>query len=401
MSTTAKIVLKKNKVNNDGEYPVYIRVTKDRVSRFYATGIVVAEKYWDDKDKKVKKGFPNAVRTNNLIAQKYAELQAKALDWETEKKSIVKKNLKKEINKTNDESFTVYFKQYIEYLKANKKLGTLDKALATYSKLHAFAKSENILFVEITLDFLKAWENHLRDKLNNRINTIHANMKMLRKLFNDAVREDLITYNLNPFPKFPLKTEKSKKEFLTEDELTLIENLALPTPSRINDHRNLFVFASYSGGVRVSDLLQLKWKDFTGTHINFVQQKTNEHNAIKLPQKALNIVEYYQTLTRENSENYIFPFIPNDTPDTKMFDIISSQTAYANKNLKEIARLTNIDKNITTHIARHTFATRALRKGVRIENVSKLLGHSSIKTTQVYAKIVNEELDKSMDLFNE
>ena len=80
---------------------------------------------------------------------------------------------------------------------------------------------------------------------------------------------------------------------------------------------------------------------------------------------------------------------------------ISSNTAYANKNLKVIAEKAGIEKHISFHTSRHTFATRALLKGMRIEYVSKLLGHTAIKTTQVYAKIVNSELDKAMDVFND
>lgn len=401
MSTTAKIVLKKNKKNKDGDIPIYIRITKDRLSRFYATGIAVKERFWDEKERKVKKGYPNATRTNNLLAQRFAELQGKALDWETDHKSIKKKTLRKEIAKTNDESFTEYFDKYIEYLKANKKLGTLDKADATYSKLHAFANTENILFREIDVDFLKKWEKHMKEKLLNMVNTIHANMKMLRKLFNDAVREELIPYTQNPFPKFPLKTEKSKKEYLTDEELLKIEKLSLVPGSKINDHRNIFVFAAYSGGVRISDVLQLRWKDFTGTHISFTQQKTNDHVSVLLPPKALQILQSYKQITGDKDDNYIFPLLSNGIKDETLFNAISSATAYANKNLKEIAKKAKINKPLTSHIARHSFATRALRKGMRIEHVSKLLGHSSIKTTQVYAKIVSEELDKAMEVFNE
>ncbi len=74
---------------------------------------------------------------------------------------------------------------------------------------------------------------------------------------------------------------------------------------------------------------------------------------------------------------------------------------YANKDLKFIAEKVGIEKNISFHTSRHTWATRALRKGMRIEYVSRLMGHSSIKTTQVYAKIVNEDLDRAMDVFDE
>ena len=83
------------------------------------------------------------------------------------------------------------------------------------------------------------------------------------------------------------------------------------------------------------------------------------------------------------------------------YSAISSATAYINKNLKLIAAKAEIDKPLSFHISRHTFATRALTKGMSIDKVSKILGHAQIRETQIYAKIVNTELDKAMDIFND
>jgi integrase/recombinase XerD len=85
----------------------------------------------------------------------------------------------------------------------------------------------------------------------------------------------------------------------------------------------------------------------------------------------------------------------------ELLNAISSATTYTNKDLKKIVKLAGIHKHISFHTSRHTFATRALRKGIGIEYVSKLLGHAAIRETQAYAKIVNEELDKAMEKFNE
>lgn len=400
MSVTVKVLLKKNKVNMDGEFPLYIRITKDRISRFQATGITVKEEHWDAKQRKVKKGHPNSARVNHLIAQRIAEIQDKALDWELNKKSIRNKILRKEMNTVNHSSFTEYFDAYIQRLVQNKRMGTHDKAIAVYSKLHTYTKSDNIQFQDIDLEFLKKYDSYLSEKLGNRINTVHSNLKMIRKLFNDAVREELIPYAINPFIRYKLKTEKSDKQYLTEEEVNAIESIDLTDKPRIHDTRQMFVFACYAGGIRVSDLLQLRWKDFTGSHIAFSQQKTKDQLSIKLPEKALYILNEYKEKTGGNPNHFVFPFLPNTIQEDELFDAISSKTAYLNKNLKEISEFASLTKKLSMHISRHTWATRALRKGISIDKVSKLLGHSSIKTTQVYAKIVNSELDKAMDLFN-
>jgi site-specific recombinase XerD len=124
--------------------------------------------------------------------------------------------------------------------------------------------------------------------------------------------------------------------------------------------------------------------------------------SIKLPKKALEIINRYHTKDEKKSD-FIFPFLDkNDKLDDPaiLHARITSITTYTNDDLKEIAKQAEIEKHIHFHTSRHTWATRALRKGMRIEYVSKLMGHSNIRTTQVYAKIVNEDLDKAMDIFD-
>jgi integrase len=149
-------------------------------------------------------------------------------------------------------------------------------------------------------------------------------------------------------------------------------------------------------------MLQLKWKNIDKTHIHFTIRKTGSQLSIKVPDRALAILDKYKPKKAEK-EHYVFPMLQNglNEKDLRLVDNeISSATAYINKNLKILATKAEIDKPISFHISRHTFATRALRKGISIDKVSKLMGHAAIRETQVYAKIVNEELDKAMDVFN-
>jgi integrase len=164
----------------------------------------------------------------------------------------------------------------------------------------------------------------------------------------------------------------------------------------------MFVFASYAGGLRVSDVLQLQWKNFEGEHLLFTVKKTGQQLSIKLPNKALEIIEKYKP-KKPLPQGFIFPMLSDglDMNNPRLVDSgISSATAYINKNLKIIAKKAKIEKPLSFHISRHTWATRAIRKGISIDKVSKIMGHAAIRETQIYAKIVNEELDKAMDVFN-
>jgi len=399
------LLLKENKSNSKGEHPLYIRIIKGRKAKFISIGIKVHPNLWNAEKNRVKSQYPHSGRVNALIAKKVAEKEEVSITMETKEKYVSSKKIKEAIKGKEPSSIIKYIEDYLSDLKAKGKIGTYDKVNSTFLKLKAYLKDKDLSFDEFDLHFLKTYERYLRDTLGNAPNTIHGNLKIFRKVFNDAVREGLIELNVNPFTRYKLKWEKTKKEYLTEEELLAIENLNLTVDSKMFHHRNMFIFASYAGGIRISDLLQLRWKNYDGSHIRLNTQKTNETIQIKLPTKALQIIESYALKQPERKPNhYIFPFLNNDidfSDPMVLFKAISSGTAYANKNLKTIASKSEINKHISFHSSRHTFATRALKKGMRIEYVSKLLGHSNIKTTQVYAKIVNEELDNAMKLFDD
>jgi integrase len=400
---SVKLIFKEAKIDNVGEIPLYIRIIKDRKTKFISIGVKLNPDLWDDKNQIVKKKHPNSARMNAYIAQKIADAKDVALKLETTKGYITSKGIKANILGKPAISFTQYFKEYLKILKNKGKIGTHDKANATFLKFKKYTNEKEIMFDEIDVIFLRNYEDYLKDTLSNKNNTIHSNLKIIRKLFNDAIREDIIELKLNPFTKFKLSWENTTKDYLTDEELLKVEEHKLKEGTMKYHHRNAYIFASYAAGIRISDLLQLRWKDFDGTHIQFKTQKTDDTIRVKLPTKALNIILYYKRLhVKINEDHYIFPFLNNDKDYTNPeihFKAISSSTAYMNKNLKIIRTDLELSKKLNFHTSRHTWATSALRKGMRIEYVSKLMTHSNIKTTQIYAKIVNSELDKAMDVF--
>jgi integrase/recombinase XerD len=397
---TVRLILKKDKLNKDGEAPLYIRIIKDRKAKFISLGIKIKPKDWNEKQSRVKKSHPNSQRMNNFLAHKIAEAEGIALEMETASKFFSPKSLKESILGKNPQSFLEYFKKYVDNVEKNGKFSFYKKVKAVYSKLCKYIGNDVLTFNDLTVTFLKRYESYLAEKLNNSTNTIYSNLKVIRKVVNDAVNEDLLALDKNPFNKYKLKQKRTTKEFLTEEEILGIESLDLEENSMRNHHRNIYVFATYAGGLRISDLLQLKWEDYDGERIIMTTQKTNNTVSIKLPEKAKEIIEFYLP-KKPKPENYIFPFLKNDKLYTQkdIYNAVSSHNAYANKDLKVIAKMADINKKLQFHTSRHTFATRALKKGMRIEYVSRLLGHSSIKTTQVYAKIVNKDLDDAMDEF--
>jgi integrase len=400
---SVSILLKMNKINKEGEAPFYLRIIKDRKAKFISLGYKINPKFWDPVKSVVLSKHPNSARLNNYLARKKAEASDVALKLETNSKYVPPKKIKQEILGKASVNFFDYAEAFNSKVLSENKVGTYNKTKGMLSKLETYIGKRDFTLDEITVHFLKSYEEYLRTTLKNSTNTIHSNLKMIRRIMNLAIEEELFPFEKSPFLRYKLQLEKTTKVYLTEDELKAIEELSLTENSMMDHHRNMYVFACYVGGLRVSDLLQLRWENFDGKHIIIETQKTKDTISIQVPNKGLSILDKYKTEESEPS-HFIFPFLDNrlDYSDAKLLHkSISSKTAYANTDLKDIAKKAKITKHISMHTSRHTWATRALRKGIRIEYVSKLMGHASIQTTQIYAKIVNNELDDAMGVFND
>lgn len=400
MSST-KIILRTSKINSSGEAPLCIRIIKNRKAKFVSLGYRVKPENWDEEKGRARKSQSNYQKLNAFIASKVSEAEGAALELETESKNISALNIKEQIMGKPSESFVKYFERSNAELERNQQFGSLDKGRAVLYKLKAYLKGRDLLFDEITVFWLKNFEAYLRNELGNKTNTVHGTLKTIRKLINAAISEEVIPYEKNPFLRYKLKWENVKKEFLTEEELRSFELLDLEPGSKKDTHRNMYVFACYAGGLRISDVLQLRWKNFDGEKILVQTQKTNSTLSIKLPTKALEIIQQYQS-EQNLPEHFIFPIFKNDVDYSDkriLFRAIASATVYTNTDLKDFEKMLGLSKHIHFHTSRHTWAVRALRKGMRIEYVSKLMAHTNIKVTQCYAKIVDEELEKAMAIF--
>lgn len=404
MASSIKVVFRKEKMSSKGDVPLYLRIIKDRKPKYIGLGISVPENLWDEENKRVKKGMQNSQRINNWIANKLAEAENQMLQMETSDKNISSSNIKANIIGKSSPNFFEYSETYMKLIKGKVTGSTLVKVNAVVGKMKEYCKQKPLTFEQITVRWLKEYEHHLRTEKKNKNNTVFANMKIIRRIINDAVRDRVIKLDENPFLHYKYSWEKTIKNFCSEEEILAIENVLLNPGTSLFNTRNAYIFSAYAGGLRISDICKLKKKNYDGERIFIYTKKCKGVPvSIKLPQKAINILNIY-CKKGDNSDDFVFPFLDNalDYSDEDFLTrAIASQGPPLNNDLRKITKLAEVEKYLTFHTSRHTWATRALRKGMRIEYVSKLMGHSDIKTTQVYAKIVNEELDKAMDVFNE
>jgi integrase/recombinase XerD len=400
---TVAIVYRKDKIDKNGLAPIYIRITKDRRVRNISSSIKVQPNHWDDSKKEILRGHKNSARFNALLATKYAEVQNSVIDLEQTNKSITTKQLKEKVYGKKAVSYFEVAEQLLETYKEKNNYGTYDKCKSMVTKTKEFLDGKDVFFQDIDPLFIANYEKWLRVEKKNKVNTIAGNLRFIRRVFNRAVRYDLIEHNLNPFLKIKIVTEKTSRVYLTEDELARIVALELKEGTRLDLHRDMFVFACYAGGPRISDLLTMKWNQYDGVHIQFTSMKTITQVEIKLPDKALAIIKKHRP-DEVDGNHFLFPMLDNnlDMNHARYLDTsISRANSYINKNLVEIGKKAKIDKYISFHVSRHTWATRALRKGISIEKVAKILGLTNLRQVLVYAKIIGEDLDKVMDKFND
>jgi len=273
----------------------------------------------------------------------------------------------------------------------NNQVGNMKKHKTLQQRLSDFRNNQELNFEEIDISFLEEFQKYLR-KLGNNQTTISKYLKALRSTFYKAIDSGKYTSKANPFSSFKIKVGQPNKDRLNLEEIIKIEKLELTQGTLISHVRNVFLFSFYNAGIRISDLLMLKWQNIQNGRLVYKMYKTNRTHSLLLKEKPLAILDHYRP-DDTKKEDYIFPFFKNNIDYSDplfLHNQIGAKTALINKYLKEIAKKAEIDKNITTHTARHSFADIARKKEKNLYNLSKALGHSSIKVTEAYLASFDE-----------
>ncbi|WP_111309754.1 site-specific integrase [Confluentibacter sediminis] len=274
------------------------------------------------------------------------------------------------------------------HMKHSLRWGTQKNYYTTHKYIFLFLKQEykttDMYLSELGYKFILDFERFLRRQDSMGNNTVMKHIGRLRKMVSLAFKMDWI--EKDPFMKFEAKYERKERGFLTLEEMQRIENKEFAI-QRLQLIKDLFIFSCYTG-LSYGDVMNLTidnlCKGIDGKQWIYTQrEKTSIPVKIPLLLKALNIIKKYERH-------------PNTIHKQTLFPTISNQKL--NSYLKEIADVCRIQKNLTFHIARHTFATTiTLSNGVPIETVSKLLGHSKITTTQIYAKVIERKVSEDME----
>jgi integrase/recombinase XerD len=398
---SVKIVLRKKK-NKDGSFPLAIRITKDRKTSFIHTGYHLQITQWDSLEQRVRKSHPNSTRLNNYLKKKLSEATDKSLELETQKTEFSSYAVKQKIKPSGGTTFFAQSEQYLQNLRKAGKYNqyTADKPRIKHFK--EFLNEENISFSDITVSLLERFKSYLKSSLKISERTIINHLVVIRSVFSQAIKGGVTDHKYYPFGagKIRIKFPDSLKIGLSPAEVKLIEEVELPENSFQNHARNLWLISFYFAGMRISDVLRLKWAALQNGRLHYAMGKNSKGGSLKIPEKALAILSAYKK-EKIDKDDFIFPDLKVLDGENDSF-LIQRKIAFTTSRLDKflrtyVAPAAKVDKKLTMHIARHTFGNISGER-IPIQMLQKLYRHSSITTTIGYqANFIHKDADVALD----
>jgi len=395
---TVHIYAKTSKANKSGQLPIYFRITVNGERFEFSTKKFIEKSKWSSEQSKMKGNSDEARSLNNyldLIKSKVFDIQMELLH-KNEELSI--ENFKSRLTGTHERERMIIpiYQSHNDKIKDlignGYAYGTLERFKISLKHLQEFIlwkyNVSDISINKIDYAFVTEFEFYLRSvkKCNN--NTAVKYVRNFRKIIKICLDNDWL--DKDPTTRYEGKMKEVERDFLTEEELLKIYNKKISS-ERLQLVRDIFIFSCYTGLAYI-DVKGLR-KDHIGIGIDGEKwifknrQKTETKSKIPILPIAQEIIEKYSNHPKCLNENSILPILTNQ-----------KMNAY----LKEIGDLCDIPKEITFHMARHTFATSVtLTNGVPIETVSKMLGHKNLHTTQHYAKVLDRKVSEDMQILKD
>lgn len=385
--------VKETKKNSNGEAPIYLRITINGERAEVSTSRRINPDMWDKASERVAGRSEPARIINSALNNVLGKVEKHFSGLDVQDKRISVDQLISELKGKGVNQMTL-IQAYEYHLKNLEKLSGIDFAATTVKKygytlnsLKRFLKSHfrmtDFRLRDLDHNFIENYYTYLRTTEKLMHNSAAKSIKHLNRIINIAITNKWISQN--PFKDFTCNYVSLNRSYLTEEEVESIYSKEI-TINRLAKVRDVFIFQIYTG------LSYIDMADLTEDSIEIGidgkrwivinRKKTGIRSSIPILPRAQEILTKYQTDPQCISEHKLLPVCTNQR---------------MNGYLKEIADLCEITKNLTTHLARHTFATTiTLSHGVPIETVSKMLGHSDLKTTQIYSKVVDRKIADDM-----
>jgi integrase len=396
MATIRAVV--RQKKNKAGQLPIAIRITKDRKSTFLNTGQYIDEKFWDEKNRNVRKSHPNSKVINNFIVAKVAEANDKVLKSEMKPDYESVAEIRNKIVEKKGFDFFFVSNMHLQNLKNRNKHHQYDNEFGRLKKFKEFLGKDVLPFNTLNVALLKKFETYLLHNKKLSPRTVVNYLILIRTIYNLAIAASITDRGLYPFGKgkMTIRIPESQKIGFSAEEIQKLENAKNITEAQ-QKAIHIWLISFYFAGIRVGDVLQLKWSDFNDGRLLYRMNKNSKLVSLKVPDKAIEIFDNYKDASENNG--LVFPQLKhiNLNDSEEVSKRTQSITRNLNRRLKIASKQLGINKNISMHIARHSFGNISGDK-IPIQMLQKLYRHSSVTTTIRYqANFIHKDTDDALD----
>lgn len=374
--------MKSDYVRKDGTCRLYAQVQIKGITVKLPVDISLEPIFWDNREEQVKDFHPNADELNMMLEQVKANIFEVRKRYMLMQKELTPKLLRQEYGNSADEDFLKWITKEVDLRRHEVAASTYAKYRSTLAKLRDF--KSNLMFSDITPETVSQFQTFCRKKGNN-INTTNKALKIIKIFTSIAVRRELIKQD--PFDHIRLKKGTPTLIYLSTGERDKLMKMFTSdyTAEKYRRVLHYFLFSCYTG-LRISDIKLLRWENISNDTIYIMPYKTRRVNqeTVIIPLGA--------------NAKWLLSLIGRRPRNPYVFDVISEQKT--NMYLKEIADMVGINKRLYFHVARHTFATLFYERTNDLATLQKLLGHSAIAQTMVYAHVSDQLRREQMAIFD-
>jgi integrase len=397
MNATVNVLCYKSKTLSNGENPLMISVCKDGKRTYKSLGISINPVFWDFSKNQPKRNCPNKEQIEQLISEKKKAFTLTILELNSTNKDYTSNSLIDKVSSPFSlKTVGQVFLSQIEQLEAMNRKGYALSCKQVYNSLLKYHNHLNIYFSDIDVTWLRKYEAWLRSE-GIAENTIGIRFRTLRAMYNIAVTEKFVNPECYPFHTYKVSKlhEETAKRALTKADIRKITEYKTDN-SRLQFAIDIFTFTYLMGGINFVDIAMLTQNNLIDGRLIYKRKKTGKLIKLPLQQAAIQLIDKYHC--PENP--YLFPIL-------KVYHLTEQQKANrihkvitkTNAQLKYLGTKLKLSIDITTYVARHSFATVLKRSGVSTSIISESLGHSSEKVTQIYLdSFENSQINKAMKM---
>ena len=389
-----KVKLRKSTVEGKAGV-IYYQLCHKRQSRQITTGIRLFPDQWDARRERVMVSLAGRDAATAVVQRQIdgdlCLLRAIVRDFEARREEYGLPDVVGRFR--SSERFTVFafVEKQIACLRADGKLGTARNYRRTLNSFSGFLNGADIPFSLLDERLVGRYNDWLQRRRIVR-NTVSFYMRVLRAVFNKAVREGIVPQS-SPFRNVYTGVDRTRKRAVGEETVIRLRRLNLEHSPSLALARDIFIFSYCARGMAFVDIALLRKQDIAGGTIRYVRRKTGQHLTIRIEPCMGDIIERYSQVTR--TSDYVFPLLNAKDP-VRVFSQYQTALGYYNRRLKRLADLLELEMPLSSYTSRHTWATTARNHNVPLSVISAGMGHASEKTTQIYlASLESSVIDQA------